>query len=162
MVNYLFGNNCKIEETITEEEGKYLLTQPKVYYDERSLAIIQHFNPDNWDWIYNYMAFQQYAAIHNPTAYPCYLLDLGYVPVIFLPSFVVNIDTVDTNLVQLLDMSDFEYMLIRPTSFVRKRVEINTSDAWVHKMQAAKVLGCSPEQVRSVDIIHKILGGGII
>lgn len=162
VMGYYFGENFLFTEIINDEQAKDILDRNAGHIDTRTMSITHGIRSDDWTWYHNYMAFQQFAASKVADARPMYMLDLGYVPVIFLPSCVVELSAGNRNMTtlmyQLLDCSDFEYVTTRPMSFILNKVDIDTMDAWVHKIQAAEVLGCSPENVRSLDIIRRIYG----
>lgn len=161
-MKYYFGENFLINDILDEDKVQGLLDKGAATLDTRTGSVTYGLKTDDWSWYHNYISFQQFLSNNVPDARISYLLDLGYVPVIYLPSCVATLASSDTNMTtlmfKLLDASPFEYVTTRPMSFVRSKCDIDTMDAWVHKLQAADILECSPESVRSLDIIRRVYG----
>ena len=148
------GDNFKVEgQDVLPVNDKYLKTAG-VYFDERAYFLTRNLNLSNWQWYFNYLDFMQTAASKNPKAKPMYLLDLGYVPVVYMPSCCLKFGT---ELMEALDSKDIPHVKIAPTSFVRKYCDIMTVDAWVSKMDVAEPLGLKPENVTSEAIIRRLI-----
>ena len=131
------------------------LYQQGVKYDARNKFLTYDFDDSNWDWYFNYLQFTYMCSMSAVNARCNYLLDLGYVPVIYLPSFI---DTaVESNLFDKLDKTKVPYVKMYKTSFQVSKTDLEGADAWVSKMDAAKYLGCDPVAVTSKDFIRRLL-----
>lgn len=123
-------------------------------FDERTLFITTDFDETNWNWYFNYLTSMNALASKNRDAHCNYILDLGYVPVIYLPSCCTD---KNTELMNALRESQLPYITMAATSFVTKFCNIDATDVWVNKLDAAEYLNCAPEDVRSVDIVRRML-----
>lgn len=133
------------------------LDDKDTYLDSRMYMISVNTNFQNNDWLINYLNTAAYFARKNPDAYPTYLCDLGYIPVVYLPTCV---PTLGTKLMLILDAKKIPYIKVKGTSFVQKYFNTDMTDAWVHKLDAAKVLDCKPEEVRAVDFVKEVFNFG--
>ena len=131
-----------------------VLNEEDTYFDSRMYLLSAHTNFKTMDWFINYLETAAYFAARNRQAYPTYLLDLGYIPVVYLPTCVP--DTLGVQLMQILDAKKIPYVKIKGTSFVLNYFGTDLVDAWVHKTDAAKVLGCAPEEVRAVPFVKEV------
>ena len=125
------------------------------YFDMRAMVLSRNTDVNNFQWYYNYLEFMHQASIKNPTAKPSYLLSLGYVPVIYLPSCFS--DDLGEMLFKLLDAYKLKYVKLPATSFAVKSPRIDTTDAWMSKIDAAEFLGCDIKDVTSESILRRIL-----
>lgn len=145
-----YGDNFK-------PEGVKLLVDldtKGAYLDERHMFLVTNLDMSNFDWYYNYLDFVRSCSEKNPTAYPSYMLDLGYVPVVFLPTCCSELET---PLRRILDARKIPYISKYPMSFTIRRLTVDGTDSWVSKIDAAKFLNIRPEEVRSVDIVRRLL-----
>lgn len=133
------------------------LDDPDTYMDTRMYMISTHTNFKTKDWLINYLNTAAYFASKNHDAYPTYLCDLGYIPVVYLPTCV---PTLGTKLMLILDEKNIPYIKVKGTSFIQKYFNTDITDAWVHKLDAAKILGCKPEAVRSADFVREVFNLG--
>lgn len=62
------------------------LERADVFYDIRTNMLVNNVDMLGMQWYYNYLESNARFAFKNPNAYPGYLLNLGYIPVVFLPS----------------------------------------------------------------------------
>lgn len=150
------GTNFKFEGTEDFPSNPAFLERADVFYDERCRFITTFLNTDNWDWYYNYIDFLHTVSVRNTDAKPSYLLNLGYVPVIMLPSCCLRYST---SLFEALDNSGVPYIRVPAMSFVTSHCNVETVDAWVSKMDACKVLNCKPEEVTSIDVFRRLILG---
>ena len=148
------GNNFKVEGQDTFPTNSNYLKRDDVFYDERCKFLTHNLDTSNWDWYFNYLEFNQVAANKNPSARPTYLLDLGYVPVVFLPTCCAK---VGPTLIEILDRKNLPYIKTFPMSFVTKYCDIMGIDAWMSKMDAAKLLDIAPEQVTSALVLRRLV-----
>jgi hypothetical protein len=149
----LVGNNFTVEHQVNFSDIKDQLKMPGVYYDERANILSLKTDLTNWNWYFNYLDFQQVSSVKHAEARPTYLLDLGYVPVAYLPSCFVSLGA---KIMEALDVSKIPYIKLSPTSFALKYCNIMTVDAWVHKMDVADMLDKKPEDVTSKDILRRL------
>lgn len=148
------GNNFKVEGQDVLPTGSVYLNRSDVHFDERGNFLTHNLDLSNWQWYYNYLDFMQTAANKNVNAHATYLLDLGYVPVVYLPTCCL---TLGTALREALDYKGIPYISIGPTSFVVKYCNFSTVDIWVSKMDAAPLLGVAPTDVTSEMILRKLV-----
>lgn len=142
-----------------------VLTRPDVRFDLRTNMITFGLDTSDMQWYYNYIDSARHFAAKNPTVYSTFLLDAGYVPVIYLP-----IDTTDISdksfiygryygpMLQALMDTRIKYMTFAATTFTPQRLQYgNITDAWVSKMDAAAVLNMAPDEITSDDIIEEVI-----
>lgn len=122
-------------------------------------------NPlSNVQWYKNYLELQRYLVneggldkspnYHTSLAYS--MLQLGFVPVGYCPSFAPEM-TVE--ITRLLEQMHIPYVKTYAASFVHPFYRSTDRDVWVSKMDGSELLGCSPEQVTSVKIFERIISG---
>lgn len=148
------GENFKVEGQSLFTTNSNYLNRKDVFYDERGRFLTRSLNLSNWDWYYNYLDFTQVVANKNQSAKPNYLLDLGYVPVVFLPTCCLQLGS---KLMEVMDKRNIPYVKVQPMSFVTKYCDIMSIDAWVSKMDASELLGIAPEKVTSIDILRRLI-----
>ena len=146
--NFMLSGMCEVPS----EEW---LRRPGVFFDTRTNMLSSDSRFDTFDWYINYLKTTAIFAGKNPSAYPTYMLDLGYIPVVYLPSCCVG---TYAEMFAKLDKIDIPYVKLNPTSFVMKYVDIDAVDAWVSKMDISRLWGIPVEQVRSVDVVRRIFG----
>lgn len=142
-----------------------LLSSPYVRFDLRTRTLTRNLNLNNMDWYYNYIESMRHLVLKYPDGYATYLLDAGYVPVIYLP--IDSVDTVDrgaicnqyyTELNKALMKSGIPYTSMVATTFMPFRISYNNvTDVWVSKMDAAKFLNKAPETITADDVIEEVL-----
>lgn len=163
MVN--FATNFKLTGVGPMITDPVQLSRPDVRFDLRTRMLTFNFDESNMDWYFNYIDSVRHFAQQNPTVYATFLLDAGYVPVIYLP-----IDTTETinarsiclnmqyKLLQALMKSTIPYISMTPTTFTPYRIQYgNVSDAWVSKMDAIKFINKSPDKITADDVIREVL-----
>lgn len=151
-----FSENFKFIDK-REIRGTSEALSDDTYLDNRMYLLSVHTDFHNTNWLVNYIETASYFAKVNKDSYPRYLLELGYIPVVYLPSCVPELGI---NMMQRLDALNIPYVKMKSTSFVQKWYNTDSIDAWVHKFDAAKVLGCKPEEVRSVRFLREVFGIG--
>lgn len=144
-VNQLERKSCDLN--LAMSQGKVL--------DLRHL-ILSDVNLDNFDFYYNYLDLVEVLSRTYPDSKPCYLLDLGYIPLIMMPTPALNLAP---KLAALLDTMNVPYVRQAPFSFVTGYTNIDTVDIWVHKLDMAERFGIAPEKVRSADIFRRLFDG---
>lgn len=151
------GANFEVEGQDIINENSAFLKRDDIFFDERHNFVSHAVTPSNWDWYINYLKFVQVIARKNPSAKPNYLLDLGYVPVVYLPTCFMELSA---NMFNALDRINLPYIKIAPTNFLNKYLNIQGFDGWVSKMDAAKYLSCAPEEVTSIDLVRRVFING--
>lgn len=140
------------------EVGGYdVLDDPQTYMDARNAMLSFNTDFNNWEWYVNYIESTVYFAKHNPKAYPSYLLHLGYVPVVYMPTCITDLNIKH---MAVLDSLKIPYVKIRATSFAVPYFQSEMVDAWVSKIDLGKYFGIAPEDVRSVDMIRRLFIDG--
>lgn len=150
------GVNFKVDGLEELPSADYL-SRPDVFYDERNRFVTSGLDRSSWDWYFNYLDFVQTLSVKNATAKPMWILDLGYVPVVYMPSCCSGFGV---QLFKALDNKGIPYVKLRPYSFVSKYTEGMDSDGWMSKMDAAKLLNCAPEEVTSTRILKELILDG--
>lgn len=153
-INFTINNTEELP--MSELDAKKLSEQPGTYYDLRTNVLSRQTDFSNMQWYYNYISTLEWMAVHHSSDRLNTLLDLGFVPVICLPSCNLSPSLM---WFRKLDAANLEYISIHAVSFLYNRCDIDTSDAWVSKLVASEKFGIPVEQVRSVDIIRKVLDG---
>lgn len=123
------------------------------YLDKRHL-ILSTIDASNWDFYLNYLDLCATFARQYPNNKPSYLLELGYIPLIMLPSTNLNLGP---KLTALLDAQGVPYVRIPPYSFLTGYTDLDTVDIWVPKMDMAKRFNIKPEDVRSKDLFRRLI-----
>lgn len=123
------------------------------YLDKRHL-ILSTIDASSWDFYLNYLDICAVFARQYPNNKPSYLLELGYIPLIMLPS--TNLELGPT-LTALLDAQSVPYIRQPPFSFTMGYTDLDTVDIWVPKLDMAKRFGIKPEEVRSKDIFRRLI-----
>ena len=83
-----------------------------------------------------------------------YLLDLGYIPIVFLPACLTQ--AMYAKMVNVLTRIELPFVQFKTRSFNIKYFESDTFDAWVSKLDVAKLLNMNPENVRSADLAGRL------
>lgn len=134
-----------------------MLDEANVYMDARTAMVSYKTDFSGLDWYTNYLDSVAYFARKNPKAYPQYLLQLGYIPVVYMPScagqFGVQCMTVLSNL-------KIPYVRMKATSFVIPYYQSDMVDAWCSKLDLGAYFGISPENVRSTDVVRRLFANG--
>lgn len=146
--------NFKAEEEIDISPDSAYLKRNDVLFDERHFCASEYTNFSNWEWYFNYLDYVQTLVIKYPNARPTYLLDLGYVPIVYLPSCCTSIGS---RMMEALDVKKVPYIKIAPTSFLKRSINVMAVDAWVSKMDVYEQLGVNPEDVTSEMILRRIV-----
>lgn len=116
---------------------------------------------DDPTWYYNYLELNLYIVYNvmqkaaDGLASLPYMLRIGYVPVCFLPLYVTGINTVWFT--SRLNALKIPYVQMPARSFLYSRMNSSMQDVWVAKVDVCEMLGKSPEQVRSRDVIEVLL-----
>lgn len=156
MIKVFIGDNFKLlgREELPSES---YLNRADVLFDERTQMVTHNNNFNNLDWYYNYIETNATLAAKNPSAYPSYLLSLGFVPIVFTPSCCPS--TFATVLINRLDVNQLPYIKTKAYSFVTQHTEMDNLDAWMSKMDISRIFNVPVESIRSNDIIRRILNG---
>ena len=142
-------------EGLQEMPSEGWLQRADVYLDERNNTLSYETNFNNMEWYYNYLSSNAKFALRNPKAYPAYLLDLGYIPVVFLPSCC---SSRSVTMINKLDNMNIPYIQTGAFSFVTSRPSLNYFDAWVSKLDIERIFNIPLDQITSVDIARRIYG----
>ena len=160
-----YASNFKLTGTGPMTTDPVVLSRPDVRFDLRTRMLTYNFDHTNMDWYFNYIDSIRHFAEKNPDVYATFLLDAGYVPVIYLPidtTESVNRQSICLNyynvLLRALMQSKIPYVSLSATTFTPYRIQYgNITDAWVSKMDAARVLNKAPESITADDVIKEVL-----
>lgn len=133
------------------------IDNPLTYFDARMAMISYDTDVSSLQWYINYINSAAYFARKNPKAYPSYMLQLGYVPVVYMPS-CAGVDGV--KFMSILDNSGIPYVRMKATSFVVPYFSSDMIDAWCSKLDLGDYMKCRPEDVRSVDVVRRLFVNG--
>lgn len=176
----LIGEDFALATTrITNEDGNILYSinenhqlyiDNKRRYDKRTGYLCTRFTPAETDSILsdlswyneymklNYILLATYMADNPGKQLPVMnLLNIGYIPIGYGPSFVEDINQF---IVQLLVLRKVPYALYRATVMGAAYYKTDTQDVWVSKMDAAKFLRCSPNDVTFISLLKGLLTNG--
>lgn len=132
------------------------LQRPDVYYDMRNNLLSYEVDMKGLQWYYNYLESNARYASRNPMAYPGYLLNLGYIPVVFLPSCCASYSV---TMINKLDSIRLPYIKTAAYSFVVQRPVMDTLDAWVNKLDIERVLGIPMMEITSRKVVERVYDG---
>ncbi len=153
-------------------EGSFTFNEkgmlPDTFLDLRTNYLCASFsgNRDNplssVEWYKNYLNLNRYlvneGALDKPAGYyknlAYSMLQLGFVPVGFCPSFAPEM-TIE--ITRLLEQKQIKYVKTYATSFVQPFYRSSDRDVWISKMDGAEILGCAPENVTSVKLFERII-----
>lgn len=133
------------------------LNDESTFVDARMAMISYKTDQSGLDWYVNYLSTAAYFARKNPKTYPTYLLQLGYVPVVYVPSCA---GVHGVKFMTILDNSGIPYVRMKATSFVIPYFQSDMVDAWCSKLALGDYLKCKPEDVRSVDVVRRLFAHG--
>lgn len=122
--------------------------------DERMMILSSGNDLHDWTWYFNYLDFVRVSASKNPDARASYMLNLGYIPVIYMPTCMQDLEP---KLFEVLDFKKVPYAKLHKTSFTVGKIDLPGTDAWVSKMDAGEIMGIEPDKVRSIDFIRRVL-----
>jgi hypothetical protein len=158
-MEYYIANNFKITEKLNKLPSSSFMSNPSVMLDVRNNMFCVDCDFCNWQWYYNYLetnAMLAYKAANK--AYPAYLLGLGYVPIVFLPSCIIG---KGTSMLNVLDSKGLPYIKTAAYSFTVSKPNMDTIDAWMSKLDIERIFGIPYDKVRSVDVVRRIYDTGI-
>lgn len=156
IVNVLMTENFKNLETKqidNDDLANYIKTHDSVFLDERTGVFTCDTNLSNLDWYYNYLNLCSDFARRNPGSYSTYILDLGYIPIVYLPSFA---QPLAPKLLSKLQVSGIPFIQHKATSFILSYYNSDVMDAWVSKMDIEKHMGISIEKATSVEVARRV------
>ena len=141
------------------------LSRPDIRFDLRTRMLTFNFDHTNMNWYFNYIKSARHFAAKHPDGWATFLLDAGYVPVIYLPidtTETVNRQSICLNyynvLLKALMRSKLPYISMTATTFAPYRIQYgNITDAWVSKMDASRFLHKAPELITADDVIREVL-----
>lgn len=142
------------QETMERKQLESLIADSSVIYDARTNMLSYNTDLSNMMWYQNYLKANSIFAQHNPDAYMTYLLDLGYIPIVFLPACLTQ--AMYAKMVNVLTRIELPFVQFKTRSFNIKYFESDTFDAWVSKLDVAKLLNMNPENVRSADLAGRL------
>lgn len=148
--------NFKIIETrdVTVDDVQRIISNTTGYYDARSNILTTSVDFTNMEWYSNYLQANSIFATQHPDAYATYLLDLGYLPVVYLPSCLHEV--LYQKMLRALSNSGIPFVQFKSSSFIQKYYNTTDMDAWVSKMDLAEILDMKPESIRSQDIVGRL------
>lgn len=147
------GHNFKVE-SIKEIPSLEYIESPDLFYDERNQVVSIGLQKDNWEWYFNYLDFTQTLASRNPNAKALWLLDLGYIPVVYMPSCC---SSTAAQLFSIMDEKNIPYVKTRPYSFVTKYVTSLDMDGWVSKMDISRITGWTPHTITTAQVLKELI-----
>lgn len=156
----MYDANGNVMSFITENDPLYKNCQRT--YDLRTGYLCTHFTQNPADpfhdltWYVNYL-YINYMLLCSPAekknnASALSLLNIGYIPIGYPPSFTPSFNA---KMTMMLEIHKIPYIMYHATVMGNQFYKTNDKDIWVHKLDAAKFLGCAPSEVTSL----KLLGG---
>ena len=124
------------------------------FFDERNSMISVNTNFNNFEWYYNYLDSLVKLAGLCPQHKGAYLLDLGYIPVVALPTCCASMEV---SMMHALDKIKLPYVKIPMYTFDGSyKYNLAGLDAWASKLDIEQILGIPFKDVRSVDVARRI------
>lgn len=148
--NFIIRDFVKQTKELDELEGL-----PYVF-DFRH-QIMSTIDSSSYQFYLNYLDQLEYFSKQNPGVKPNYLLDLGYIPLIMFPSCFIELSP---KFLTMLDAKQVPYIRTAPYSFISGSTHLDVVDAWVNKLDMAKLFNIAPEQVRSKDVFRRLFING--
>lgn len=137
--------------------GTDVLDEDSTFIDTRMIMLSRDTDFRGLDWYINYLDSAAFFARKNPKAYPTYLLQLGFIPVVYMPSCA---GTIGAKLMTAFDSTGIPYIRMKATSFVVPYYQSDAVDAWASKFHLADYFGIKPEDVRAVDTARRLFANG--
>lgn len=160
MYKMFYGDNFKLnlEKQLGEDELIQLCSKSDTYLDERTGMISANTDLKGIQWYLNYLETTGIFAKRNPKAYPTYLLDLGFIPIVYLPSPCMS---ASASMIAKLHTNNIEFVAMRPMSFVYSNFSDapETSDAWVSKLEIEAKLGIPIDSITSTEVVRRLFYG---
>lgn len=142
-------------EIIEMEDFELLCEREDVYYDERMELVSVNTNWRDVQWYYNYLETTAAMAVKNSEAYATYLLDLGYIPVVYVPTCAKN---VIVSMLNVLNTLNIPFIRVKSTSFSKKYFVSDMHDSWVHKFDIERILGIPVSEITSKEVVRRLYG----
>lgn len=151
-IKVFVSNNFKVDQLI-DLPDESALSNPRISYDERNHILTYDLDLSNWQWYYNYLDFV-YTISNSRNTKATWLLDLGFVPIVYLPSCCSSYASL---LFKIMDNASIPYIKMQPYSFLSRYVSDMALDGWMSKMEASKLLGLAPEKITSEIILKELI-----
>lgn len=148
-----FGRNFKFDGKVEVGADSVYVTSDRYVIDSRNDFVCEDVDLSNWGWYINYLDYVQEMFVRNSDCRVAWLVNLGYVPVVYMPSCFVSFGAIIKN---VLDRAELPYITWHATSMTKRKIALSTADAWVSKMDAAVKFGVNPEDVTSNFIIKEL------
>lgn len=139
------------------DEG--ILQKYDSFYDIRNSMLSVQTDFTDLEWYYNYLDTNAYFAVKNPDAYVNYMPALGYIPIVFLPSCC---EKFSIPMLGVLDKLEVPYIKLVSMSFTIKFCKMETTDAWVSKLDISKMFNIPITEIRSSKIARRLFDGEFI
>lgn len=146
------SDNCKLTSRCELPSEDYL-QRPGVFYDQRVNMLIENINLTNMKWYENYLETMASLAGKNPDAYPTYMLDLGYIPIVYVPSCCAKLSV---PMRTILDAKGIPHVKTNPMSFIFKYCSFDTIDVWMSKLDINKLFNIPIAEIKSVDVVRRL------
>ena len=152
----IVANNCKkvnklsvmnLEATLGSDFKKGVLDSRHNVF---SIGVVQ-----GHEMYFNYLEILRECAHESTCGRYFGILDIGFIPLFMPPSFM-NYDMFASEITNVLDMEGLKYYKLPASSFSKPQYTDDYPDIWVNKMDYAKFVGKSAEQVRVEDILRKV------
>lgn len=119
-------------------------------YDTRTGIISNGCDLTKRDWFYNYLRANQTFAFQNPQSRPNYLLKMGYIPLVYVPSCFSELTI---NMTAILDKYNIPYVKLSPSSFVKSYIQLdNDYDTWGSKMDIWETFNLKSRGMQPTDV----------
>lgn len=128
-----------------------------VTFDDRNSVVSFGTDLSDFEWYFNYLDIIVKLCGANPKNRVHYLLELGYIPLVALPTCF---PTLETPMMQRLDRIGLPYVKMPQYAFDGAyKYDLSGIDAWVSKLDVEKVLGIPYKDVRLVDTARRVFSG---
>ena len=129
------------------------MTNNSIFMDMRNKMQCAKCDFESIDWYVNYLNTNANFASKNPDAYCSYLLQIGYIPIVFVPSFLQE---AAVTFQAILDRERIPYFKYAAMSFTLSRVQLDVSDCWVSKLDIERLLNIPIRDIRSSEVARRL------
>lgn len=145
--NFKWEAGTYIEGTISDYKDTGL-------YDERNSCISVNTDYSNMEWYFNYLEMIATIVGQYPQNRAAYMFQLGYIPVIALPTCCISMEVPMTT---ILDRIRLPY--VKTSQFVfdnSYKTDLPGMDVWVSKLDIEKHFRMSLRDIRAVEVARLI------
>ena len=109
-------------------------------------------------WYKNYLSsVNKFASKFDVNQRMLNLLSIGYIPAVYMPAVSDGeLSGFGRIITDVLDAMNIPHLNMTPTSFMKRRIEVDGVDVWVNKMDLAPILNMAPETITCSALIDML------